>query len=174
MKSPRVLYPALIALAASLDPLHAQLILTEINSNAAGGDFWELTNVGTTSQSIGNWKWIDSGQGLPAPAVQVIPAGTTIAPGETVVFITDTITSTAFLNAWGPLTGIQKFVGGPGLGSGDSVRLYDSSDNLIFTFSYAANQFTRSDGTPSGGGHAGPSATAGAANAQSAVIDPTF
>ncbi len=149
-----------------------QIILTEINSSAAGGDFWEMTNVGITTQNIGGWKWIDSGQSLPAPAVQVFPAGTSIAPGESVVIITGTSDSTTFLNAWGPLTGIQKFVGGPGLGTNDSVALYDSSDNLIFHFSYAAGGFTQSSGSAAAGGHAG--ASAGGVAAQSAVIDPAF
>ncbi|MCW1886864.1 esterase-like activity of phytase family protein [Luteolibacter flavescens] len=172
MKPPRVLYPALLALAASLDPLHAQLVLTEINSDAAGGDFWELTNVGTTSQDIGGWKWIDSGQSLPAPAVQVLPAGTTIAAGESVIFISNAATSATWEAAWGPHPGVQKFVGGPGLGQNDSVRLYDSSDALIFTFSYAASQFTRADGSGSQGGHAG--ASAGGVASQSAILDPGF
>ena len=169
-------YPSTFAIlftALGAPMAFGNLLLTEINSNAAGGDFWELTNVGTTSQDIGNWKWIDSGQSLPAPAVQVIPAGTTIAPGESVVFITDTTTSTAFLNAWGPLDGVQKFVGGPGLGgTTDSVRLYDSSDTLVLTFTYGLNQFTRSDGSSSVAGHAGVSA--GGVAQQSAIIDPNF
>jgi hypothetical protein len=136
----------------------AQVILTEINSNAAGGDFWELTNVGTAAQDLSNWKWIDGGQSLPAPAVQIFPSGTSLAVGETMVIITDTTVSTTFLSAWGPLTGIQKLVGGPGLGQNDSVRLYDNNDNLIFTFSYASGGFTQSSGSASAGGHAGLSA----------------
>jgi hypothetical protein len=39
-----VLSPSLLALSASVIPLHAQLLITEINSNGTGGDFWELTN----------------------------------------------------------------------------------------------------------------------------------
>jgi uncharacterized protein YjiK len=150
----------------------AQVILTEINSNAAGGDFWELTNVGTAAQDLSNWKWIDGGQSLPAPAVQIFPSGTSLAVGETMVIITDTTVSTTFLSAWGPLTGIQKLVGGPGLGQNDSVRLYDNNDNLIFTFSYASGGFTQSSGSASAGGHAGLSA--GGVATQSAVIDPAF
>jgi hypothetical protein len=68
---------------------------------------------------------------------------------------------------------VQKFVGGPGLGSADSVRFYDSSDNLIFTFSYALNGFILSNGSGALGGHAGLSA-GGTAQQQSAVIDPVF
>ena len=148
------------------------LLLTEINSNAAGGDFWELTNVGTMTQDIGGWKWIDAAQSLPAPAAQIFPTGTMIDPGESIVIITDTTDPTAFLAAWGPLTGVQRIVGGPGLGQNDSVRLYDGSDNLYFTFSYASAGFIRSDSSPAAGGHAGLSA--GGAAQQSAVIDPVF
>lgn len=154
-------------------PAPPQVILTEINSNAAGGDFWELTNVGPTSVDLGNWKWLDGGQtSLPAPAVQVFPEGTTLASGETMVIITDTTNPTTFLNAWGPLTGIQRLVGGPGLGMNDSVKLYDQNDNLVFNFTYAAGGFTQSSGSPAAGGHAG--ASAGGVAAQSAVIDPAF
>ncbi|WP_170267079.1 lamin tail domain-containing protein [Brevifollis gellanilyticus] len=150
----------------------AQLILTEINSNAAGGDFWELTNVGNAAQDMSNWKWIDGGQSLPAPAAQTFAPGSSIAAGETVVIITDTTDSTAFLGTWGSLPGIQKLVGGPGLGQNDSVRLYDNNDNLIFTFTYGAGGFTQSGGSAAAGGHAGVSA--GGVAAQSAVIDPAF
>jgi 2',3'-cyclic-nucleotide 2'-phosphodiesterase (5'-nucleotidase family) len=153
-------------------PPTPELVVTEINSNGAGGDFWELTNVGSNAVDLGNWKWIDGGQSLPAPAVQVFPVGTMIAPGETIVIITDTTVVTNFLTAWGPLTGVQRFVGGPELGQNDSVRLYDSGDNLILTLSYAAAGFTRSDGSAAVGGHAGVSA--GGVAQQSAVLDPAF
>ncbi|MES2596278.1 MAG: lamin tail domain-containing protein [Verrucomicrobiota bacterium] len=157
--------------AAAVVP-QAQLILTEINSNAAGGDFWELTNVGNAPQDMSDWKWIDGGQSLPAPAVQTFAPGTSIAAGETVVIITDTTVSTTFLGAWGPLTGVQKFVGGPGLGMNDSVRLYDNNDTLVFHFTYASGGFTQSGGSAAAGGHAG--ASAGGTATHSAVIDPTF
>ena len=156
---------------------HGQLILTEINSNGAGGDFWELTNVGASSVDLSNYKWIDGGQSpptlaVPAPTVQTFPSNTTISAGEAIIIITDTTVSTTFLGAWGPLTGIQKFVGGPGLGQNDSVRLYDSNNNLVFTFSYALGGFTRSQGEGAQGGHAG--ASAGGAPTVSAVLDPNF
>ena len=89
--------PTLLATAAAntafrgvaLAPVEIpQLIVTEINSNATGGDFWELTNVGVTTQNIGNWKWDDDSANPNDVAAVTIPAGTMIAPGESIVLTT--------------------------------------------------------------------------------------
>lgn len=148
-----------------------QLLLTEINSNAAGGDFWELTNVGKMTQDIGGWKWDDdSANPLDAAAV-TIPAGTMIAPGESIIFAV-VASDAAFRSVWGPLPGVQIIIGGPGLGGGDAVNLFDASGTNVLSFSYNTGGFTQSNGSPAAGGHAGLSA--GGTATQSAVIDPSF
>ncbi|OYW70598.1 MAG: hypothetical protein B7Z37_30255, partial [Verrucomicrobia bacterium 12-59-8] len=156
---------------ASLSPL----ILTEINSNATGGDFWELTNAGTFPVRIGNWKWIDNNRSPTHADVITLPAGTTIAAGESIVLSIATNVTT-FRNTWGGLAGVQVFgssSGEPGLGKNDGVALYDTSNTEVFFFSYASGGFTRSNGNNSTGDHAGLSA-GGSSEAQSAVLDPTF
>jgi len=148
-----------------------QLILTEINSNAAGGDFWELTNVGSTSVDIGGWAWDDDSKNPNDAAAVTIASGTSIAAGESVIF-TNATSATVFRNNWGTLAGVQVIMGGPGLGGNDGVGLYNAADTEIFYFGYAANNFIRSNGSNSAGGHAG--ASAGGVDAQSAVLDPGF
>ncbi|MGV3663506.1 MAG: lamin tail domain-containing protein, partial [Prosthecobacter sp.] len=153
--------------------LHADtshLVVTEINSNAEGGDFWELTNVGTTAVSLSNFKWDDDSQNASDAAAVTVPAGTSIAAGESIIFAVGT--AAAFRAEWGTLPGVQIISGGPGLGGGDGVTLFDAAGTKLFFFSYGANGFTRSSGSGSAGGHAG--ASAGGADSQSAVIDPNF
>lgn len=159
-----------LAFSASAAP---SLIVTEINSNAAGGDFWELTNAGDAAQDIGNWKWDDDSANPNDAAAVTIPSGTSIAPGESIVFTT-AASLEAFQTAWGALAGVQVIVSpsGPGFGQNDQVHLFDAGGASVTSFNYAAGGFTKSDGAASLGGHAG--ASAGGAAAQSAVIDPAF
>jgi uncharacterized protein YjiK/2',3'-cyclic-nucleotide 2'-phosphodiesterase (5'-nucleotidase family) len=150
-----------------------QLIVTEINSNAAGGDFWELTNVGVTTQDIGNWKWDDDSANPNDAAAVTIPAGTMIAPGESIV-LTTAADAAAFRTLWSIAPTVQIIASptGPGFGQGDQVHLFNTSGATVTSFSYAAAGFTLSSGSPSIGGHAG--ASAGGTATQSAVIDPAF
>lgn len=173
MKS-RTLSTLLAACWLLLSSANAQLIVTEINSNASGGDFWELTNVGVTTQDIGNWKWIDnSAAGITDPATVTIPAGTIIAPGESVV-LTTAPDAAAFRTLWGIAPAVQIIATptGPGLGQNDAVNLFNAAGTPVTSFSYVAGGFTLSSGSSSIGGHAG--ASAGGTAAQSAVIDPSF
>ena len=175
--------PTLVATAATntafrgvaLAPVEIpQLIITEVNSNATGGDFWELTNVGVTTQDIGNWKWIDnSAAGITDPATVTIPAGTMIAPGESIVFTT-AADAAAFRTLWSIAPAVQVIATptGPGLGQNDAVNLFNASGASVTSFSYVASGFTLSSGSSSIGGHAG--ASAGGTATQSAVIDPAF
>lgn len=163
MKPRNHFLPSLITLGALALPLHAQLLLTELNSNGSVGDFWELTNVGASSVSIGDYRWTDftGGNTFTTGDSNPVPSGTTIASGESVIF---TLASEAeFRTWWG--TGLPATVkvfasatGNPGLGSADGVTLYNNSGSTVFGFSYAANGFTRLGGGGSLGGHAGPSA----------------
>lgn len=152
----------------------AALLITEINSNAnGGGDFWELTNTGLDAVTLSNWVWDDDSADPHDPAAVTIPSGISIASGESIVFA---ITSDAatFRSVWNLSSSVQVLaLGGPGLGQNDAINLYDASDVLQVSLSYAANAFTRSSGLPSLGGHAGISA-GGTLSSQSLIIDPTF
>jgi uncharacterized protein YjiK len=150
-----------------------QLIVTEINSNATGGDFWELTNVGVTTQDIGNWKWDDDSANPNDPAAVTIPSGTMIAPGESIV-LTTAADAAAFRAVWSIAPTVQVIATptGPSFGQGDQVHLFNTTGATVTSFSYAASGFTKSDGSAAAGGHAG--ASAGGTATQSAVIDPAF
>ncbi len=161
----------LLALAASVSSLQAQLLITEINSDGSGGDFWELTNVGTSSVDLSNYKWNDSARVTTGSAV-TIPSGTSIAAGESILFNV-TGNAATFRTAWGVNSSVQVLSGGPGLGSGDAITLFNAANTEVLYLSYAANGFTRSNGSGSAGGHAGASA-GGASTKVSMVLDPGF
>jgi hypothetical protein len=162
---------ALILLSGSLiQAAHAQLLITEINSNGTGGDFWELTNVGTSSVDLGNYKWNDSARVTTGTAL-TIPVGTSIAAGESIVFNV-TGTAAAFRTAWGINSSVQVVSGGASLGKDDAITLYNASNAEVLYLSYAVNGFARSSGIASTGDHAGVSA--GGAATVSMVLDPGF
>ena len=158
------------SLIAAAPLAHAQLLVTEIISDGTGGDFWELTNVGTSSVDLGNYKWNDSARATTGSAV-TIPVGTSIAAGESIVFNV-TGTAAAFRTAWGINSSVQVVSGGPGLGSSDAITLFNADNTEVLYLSYEANGFTRSNGNQSAGGHAGVSA--GGAATVSMVLDPGF
>jgi uncharacterized protein YjiK len=153
---------------------HAQLLITEIQSSqAASGvnDYWELTNVGTNTVDLSGWKWDDDSRNPAAADAVTIPGGTTIAPGESLIFTA--LSPAAFSNWWG-LTGAVKIVStgaAPGLGQNDAVALFNGTNEVAF-LSYAAGGFTRSSGSPAAGGHAG--ASGGGTTTSALVLDPTF
>ncbi len=155
--------------AEAVQAAPGDLIITEINSNGVGGDFWELTNVSSSSINLSNYKWIDETR-TPTGAL-VVPVGTSIAAGESIVFNV-TGTATAFRTAWGISGSVQVISGGANLGQNDAITLYDAANAEVLFLSYAANGFTRSNGSGSAGGHAG--ASAGGAATESMVWDPAF
>ncbi|MES2440877.1 MAG: SdiA-regulated domain-containing protein [Verrucomicrobiota bacterium] len=171
MKISLFLSPSLFALGATVLPLQAQLLLTEINSDGAGGDFWELTNVGTASVDISGYKWNDSQRSFTGSSAVTIPANTLINAGESIVF---NVTSTAatFRAAWNLPTTIKVVSGGPGLAMNDGITLYNAEGTELFYLTYALNGYTRTDGSGSAGGHAG--ASAGGAAPVSMVWNPAF
>ncbi|WP_411846759.1 choice-of-anchor I family protein [Roseibacillus persicicus] len=145
------------------------LLVTELKSNGDGGDFWELTNVGGSLVDLTGWSWDDDSAVL---GTIVIPDGTTIAPGESLIFTG--VDEAEFRAYWNLDAAVQVLFdeGAPGLGGGDAINLFDATE-LVLTFSYDAEGFTKSDGSPAEGGHAGLSA-GGSLATQSLVLDPLF
>lgn len=149
------------------------LLLTELLSNQeydTGEDFWELTNVGFLPIDLTDWSWDDEN---PVAGANAIPSATVIAPGESIVFTA--MDAAAFRAWWGIAASVQVITtpSAPGLGQNDTIALFDSEDQPVFAFTYAAAGFTRSDGSGAAGGHAGISA-GGSLASQSLVVDPTF
>jgi uncharacterized protein YjiK len=158
-----------VTITCCIAPLHAGLLITEINSNGSGGDFWELTNTGASPVVLDGYQWNDSARSTTGAVT--IPAGTTIAVGESVVFAVSG-TAEAFRAAWGIPASVKVISTGPGLGQNDAITLFDSSGTEVLYLSYELNGFTRSDGSGAAGGHAG--ASAGGTAAVSMVWDPGF
>ncbi|GAB2825621.1 hypothetical protein GCM10027276_30680 [Comamonas piscis] len=120
----------------------AKVLISEVNSNATGGDFFELLNYGTTPVNLGGWGWADSGA---AVVPSVFPAGTMLAPGARLVVLNET-TPDAFRTAWG-LDGNTAViqVAGQGLGKGDAVLVYDANGYLAAAMNYGRANLTAAD-----------------------------
>ncbi|HEY1081843.1 MAG TPA: lamin tail domain-containing protein, partial [Prosthecobacter sp.] len=152
------------------------LLLTELHSNpsasapAGVGDYWELTNFGSAVVNLDGYTWHDSGRNREAALAWAVAEGTSIAPGESIIFTSGS--PAAFRTWWGLTETVRviQSVGAPGLGVNDGIALYDSTGIEVFFFSYAAGGFTRSNGLPSLGGHAGSSA--GGLASEALVWDP--
>jgi hypothetical protein len=154
----------------------ADVVITEINSNALGGDFFELYNRGNTAVSLNGWSYDDDSV---IPREGGVFGDITMQPGDVLVVVTGTGNSSAFAASWG--LDPSKFVifppPGPGLGQNDLVAMFDDSNKLVTALSYASKEkggippMALSSGVPAGG-HAGISAGGGSGGAGwSAVWD---
>lgn len=142
----------------------AQLLITEVNSNADGGDFFELYNWGATPVDLSGWQWTDSS----AKDYGKFPAGQVLAAGARLVVLNET-TPTVFQQAWGLADARQVVqVTGPGLGKGDAVLVYDANGYVATAMNYSATAIKALDGSTvapaadtagvavTGSSHAGP------------------
>jgi uncharacterized protein YjiK len=112
-----------------------------------GADWFEVTNTGTTAVDITGWK-IDDNSNSFAAAV-TLNGVTSIAAGQSVVFIESTTPSTtiaAFKTAWfGDNVPAGFTIGsysGSGVGlstAGDAVNLFDASGKLVTRIDFGAS-----------------------------------
>jgi hypothetical protein len=135
-------------------------LITEINSNGTGGDFFEIYNYGATTIDLGGYLWTDNA--APAyngPSTYALNSYS-LAPGAAVVIMADAgqngSGNTAFAANWGsPLTtsAMGGFAGpippnsnpaltGRGLGQNDSVLLWDPSGNFVSGVNYGTTNLT--------------------------------
>jgi predicted extracellular nuclease len=178
----KTLLPILTAaLLAGASQSQALILITEVNSNGAGGDFFEIYNSGTTTVDLTGWRWTD--RDLRAWSTGFTLNSSTLLAGETAVIPVASASAggtptaiAAFKNSWG-LSDSVKLIGytgaGAGLGSGDGVLLFNSSGNLATSLIYrllpTAEFATQQDGStvqlatfikatspqPAANGHAG-------------------
>ena len=192
-----------IALAgAIMTGAQAQSVLiTEINSNGTGGDFFELYNYGGSTIDLAGYRWTDNSVAAWNGANTYTLNTFSLAPGQAAVFMADAgqngVSNAPFVTSWGsPLTlsAMGGFSGpippnaaltGRGLGQNDAVLLWDptglfvsgvnySTSNLTVTSVGGTNAlapFNRVGGGTSAGGHAG--IAGGGTAAQSLIWDPT-
>lgn len=126
---------------------HYDILISEVNSNAVGGDFFELYNYGSTTVDLSGWKMNDEA-GTFLGAID-LPGQLTLGSGEVLVIASVKAADfAAFKSAWG-LNNATNVVSidGPGLGKGDAVVVFDGSGNVATAFHYGASRITASDGT---------------------------
>lgn len=126
---------------------HYSLLITEVNSNAKGGDFFELYNYGSTSIDLSGWRMTDEA-GQFSSAV-TLNGNAVLAAGATLV-VADVAAANlgAFKAAWGLSdTTTVINVDGPGLGKEDAVVLFDKLGNVAAAFNYDLTAVLASDGT---------------------------
>ena len=128
----------------------ANLVITEVapwssGNGSVGADWFEVTNVGTATANISNWRMDDSNPTLNS-SVPLLGISS-IAPGESVIFLEVANKSTDFVNVWFGGTApanlqFGTFVGG-GVGlstDGDAVNLFDSAGTIRASVSFGANK----------------------------------
>lgn len=121
--------------------------VTEVTSRASssslGDDWLELTNTGAAPVDVTGWRVDDDSNSFASGAP--ISGVTSIAPGESVVLVTETSSGapTAFANAWfgGTLpAGLQVgWLDGSGLGlssGGDQINVFDAAGTAVANVSF--------------------------------------
>jgi uncharacterized protein YjiK/methionine-rich copper-binding protein CopC len=118
-----------------------KLLITEVNSNAAGGDFFELLNYGTTTIDLAGWKWDDDSASF-TDVTNATFGNVSIAPGQRLV-VSNATTTSAFITAWNiPNTVTVVATGGPGLGGGDAVVIFDAAGKVVTSFNFKGGTVT--------------------------------
>ncbi|TDU71099.1 uncharacterized protein YjiK [Prosthecobacter fusiformis] len=179
MKSPFKSLPlAALALALSFGAFassaKAQLLVTEVKSDQSANpaaDYWELTNFGLATISLVGYTWDDDSESYATGSAWALPAGSSIAGGESVIFTG--VDAATFRTRWGISETVKIFTttGSPGLSGGDRIAFFNNVGTKLFTFNYDAGGFTKSNGDLSTGGHAGLSA--GGVATDALIWDPT-
>jgi hypothetical protein len=182
-------------------PAYAGILITEVNSNGTGGDFFELYNYGQAPIDLGGYLWTDNSDPVWNGTRTFTLNTFSLAPGQAAVFVADGGQNgpgnAAFVTNWGsPLTlpAMGSFTGpappetntGRGFGGNDAVLLWDPSGNFVSGVNYSPLDltvtsvggtstlapFNRVGGGTSLGGHTG---LAGGGNSaqESLIWDPT-
>jgi hypothetical protein len=138
-----------VASIAASGAAQAQLAFTEVAPWSSGNspvanDWFELTNFGTSAVDITGWKVDDSSNSFGSSVALV--GITSIAPGESVIFIEGTAANTNFVPTWfgsAAPAGLQigRYSGsGIGLGTGgDALNLYTAAGTLVTRVDFGAS-----------------------------------
>ena len=123
------------------EPSAPQLLVTEANSNATGGDFFELYNFGRDAVDLTGWRYNDAAAQFSTAIA--FPDNTTIQPGEVLLVHVGAETTAEFLQAWGLPADTAAITlsseaptDAPKLGSGDAVVIYEDSGAIAAVFNY--------------------------------------
>ncbi len=126
---------------------HYDLLISEVNSNAEGGDFFEIYNYGASTIDLGGWKMNDE-KGTFSDATS-LPLNLTLDAGQTLVVASVGADKLGeFKTAWGLSDATRVIsIDGPGLGKEDAVILFDANGSVATAFNYDAANVIASDGT---------------------------
>lgn len=122
------------ALVVCLQPAQAEVVINEIMFNSAGTDteYVEIFNPGDFQIDLSNWSIKDDND----THVFILPVGTTLSPGEYLVFCEDTTAVRTKYGAGPDLIGNLTFSLSNG---GDQVRIFDGAGALRDSLEYDDN-----------------------------------
>lgn len=173
------------ALIAGASHAPASIIISELNSNGTGGDFFEIYNAGTSAVELGGWKWVDNASSTNGgPSFNGAKAfafnAFTLNAGSSALVVSDAgggvDGNTAFAASWGIANSnlltfiVPELITGSGFGKSDLVALFDSTGSFVTGLNYGTSAatitqgdsstvsllpFLRAAGGTSAGGHAG-------------------
>ena len=147
--SHRALGAITLALSLAGTAAHAQIAITEVAPWSSGNspvaaDWFEITNFGSTAVNLSGWK-IDDNSNSFVSSVALVGI-TSIAAGESVVFIEGAAANANFVTTWfgGQVpAGLQigRYSGaGIGLGAGgDALNVYTAAGTLITRVDFGAS-----------------------------------
>lgn len=139
----------IVSLVAFAPRASGSLLITEINSNGTGGDFFEVYNSGASAVDLSGWRWSDYDVRNWAAAWSFDAA--TLNPGEVAVvgvgnnsaspspLFGSADANTAFRTSWGLMPSVKMLTwtgNGAGLGSGDGVILFNAAGNVSTSLIY--------------------------------------
>lgn len=159
----KITLPLLAAMALTsllaASPATAQLRITEVMGQASAGtastlngDWWELTNFGSSPVNLLGYQWADSEDALPSSDSNFFP-DFTLNPGQSVIILEeDGYSKDAWRTMWGISSSVailteddmvddatpegDTFSGFSS--SGDTVNFYSPAGTLLDTYSFGA------------------------------------
>ena len=149
---PRAVLLAMLAVCPLISAKYASaaIVISEVDavgsSSTSAADWFELTNTGSSAVTIAGWKMDDNSASFGSAVT--LSGVTSIAAGQSVVFIEDTGSTDATVNAnfksaWFganvPASLVLGNYGGSGVGlssGGDAVNIFDAGGNLVTGVSF--------------------------------------
>ena len=140
---------AALSLTLAATAAQAQIAFTEVAPWSSGNspvaaDWFEITNFGATAIDLSGWKVDDSSNSFVSSVALV--GITSIAPGESVIFIEGAAANANFVATWfggSAPAGLQigRYSGaGIGLGTGgDALNLYTAAGTLVTRVDFGAS-----------------------------------
>lgn len=138
-----------LALTLAASAAQAQLAITEVAPWSSGNspvaaDWFEVTNFGATAIDISGWKVDDSSNSFVSSAA--LAGITSIAPGESVIFIEGAAANANFVATWfgaNAPAGLQiGRYSGSGIGlstGGDALNLFTAAGTLVTRVDFGAS-----------------------------------